>query len=561
MELHNLIRYTFLACSIGTLAACSSANDGTSTPTSTTVSGSIFAAPVGGAVVTIEDTNGNTIADSVNTADTTDDTNGTFEVTLDNTDLASTLVFESTGGTFKDEATGDASVAAGTMSVMTEANSLSSSSNNVHATPGTTIISKLVSGGMAMNDAIDAFTTAFGYTPDHSIAPTDTTNPATVAEDAQILAGLRAAAFSQLAMELGLTSDQQFDLFDALTEDLLSDGLLDGVGATSLMLSEDIQNRFATALLNYHNNGLMMPTADEFNPNNKTVLSNDKIGILPFGKVALTNDYRVEYMGMASVGKTVFTLKVTLHDGVTPVDNLSPALMPVMNMADMRHNTPVGSVINNNDGTYDFTIYYLMPNMMGGYWDLGVELDGTNTAHFYPTVMNPMDGTTSRVVLKGLNDNDDMTIDDDIPTMDGGEAARPYFMFKENLISQGASGGQHDFSFTLFARETMMSHPAIDDNPPDSFVLNSGTPYQLSISSVVIEVSGDDGQNWVTAVNDGTNLYTATGITGLKNNIDPITGLHPIRIKLSVNGVAKTKLGDAPVVDVNDTQTFFVTLP
>jgi len=557
MELQNLIRYTFLACSIGTLAACSSANDGTSTPTSTTISGSIFAAPVNGAEVYVRDTNGNDIAGPVIASD------GTFTVTLDNTDLASTLVFESTGGTYKDEASGDVGVSAGTMSVMVEANSLSSTNNSVHATPGSTIIRKLVSGGMTMTEAQDAFTTAFGYTPDHSIAPTDTTSPATGAEDAQILAGLRAAAFSQLAMELGLTPAQQFDLFDALAEDLLSpDHLLDGAGATTIMLPEDIQNRFTTAFLNYHNSGLMMLTMDVFNANNKTILTSDKIGILPFGKVALTNDYRVEYTGMASVGKTVFTLKVTLHDGVTPVDNLSPALMPMMNMADMRHNTPVGDMAPKGNGEYEFTIYYLMPNMMGGYWDLGVELDGTNTAHFYPTVMNPMDGTTSRVVLKGLNDNDDMTIDDDIPTMDGGEAARPYFMFKESLISQGTSGGQHDFSFTLFARESMMKHPAIDDSTPGDIILNEGNlQYELPINLIEIQVSGDDGQNWVTATNNGTNLYKAADLTGLKNNIDPVTGLHPIRIKLSVNGVAKTKLGDAPVVDVNDTQTFFVTLP
>ena len=560
MELHNLIRFTFLACSIGTLAACSSANNGTSTPTTTTVSGSIFAAPVGGAVVAIEDTNGNTIADSVSTADTTDDTNGTFEVTLDNTDLASTLVFESTGGTYKDEATGDVAVTAGTMSVMTEANSLSSTSNSVHATPGTTIIRKLGSGGMTMTNAQDAFNTAFGYTPDESIAPTDTTNPATGADNAQILAGLHAAAFSQLAMELGLTSDQQFDLFDALTEDLLSDGLLNGAGAMTLMLPEDIQNRYTTAFLDYHNNGLMMPMPDDFNTNNKTILTSDKIGILPFAKVASTNEYRVEYTGMASVGKTVFTLDVTrLADGST-VDGLTPTLEPIMNMAEMRHDTPLGSVTPNGNGQYEFIIYYLMPNMMGGYWDLGVELDGANTTHFYPTVMNPIDNTTSRVVLKGLNDDDAGTVDDDIPTMDGGETPRPYFMFKESLTSQGASGGQHDFSFTLFARQGMMSHPAIDDSPSGSITLNPGTPYELPINSIVIEVSGDDGQNWVTATNNGTNLYTAAGLTGLKNNIDPVTGLHPIRIKLSVNGVEKTKLGDAPNAD-NVIQTFFVTLP
>jgi hypothetical protein len=552
MELHYLIRYTFLACSIGTLAACDSANNGTSTPTTTTISGSVFASPVSNASVSVK-SGVNTIAES--SAPTGSD--GSFTVTLDNTDLASTLVFESTAGTFKDEATGDAGVTAGTMSVMAEANSLSSTSNSVHATPGTTIIRKLVSGGMAMNDAIDAFTTAFGYTPDHSIAPTDTTSPATGAEDAQILAGLRAAAFSQLAMELGLTSDQQFDLFDALTEDLLSDGLLNGAGATSLMLTEDIQNRFATALLNYHNNGLMMPM-DVFNPNNQTVLTSDKIGTLPFGKVAHTQDYKVEYLSMMPyVGKTVFTVGVTRLSDSQPEIGLTPTLMPVMNMASMRHDTPVGGVNDNGDGTYDFTIYYLMPNMMGGYWDLGVMLDmsGNNTAHYYPNVMMPMDDTP-RVVLNGLAG------DDVIPTMLG-DQPRPYMMFKES-IANSASAGKHDFSVFLVARETMMSHPAIDVG----VVLNSGDPtYELTVGTVSVEMFIEQGSNWtpVTVTNDGSGYYSATDISGLSSSsyVDPDTGntMVDIRIKLSVNGAYKTTDGAAPVTDVNDFQTFKVKLP
>jgi hypothetical protein len=552
MELHYLIRYTFLACSIGTLAACDSANNGTSTPTTTTISGSVFASPVSNASVSVK-SGVNTIAES--SAPTGSD--GSFTVTLDNTDLASTLVFESTAGTFKDEATGDAGVTAGTMSVMAEANSLSSTSNSVHATPGTTIIRKLVSGGMAMNDAIDAFTTAFGYTPDHSIAPTDTTSPATGAEDAQILAGLRAAAFSQLAMELGLTSDQQFDLFDALTEDLLSDGLLNGAGATSLMLTEDIQNRFATALLNYHNNGLMMPM-DVFNPNNQTVLTSDKIGTLPFGKVAHTQDYKVEYLSMMPyVGKTVFTVGVTRLSDSQPEIGLTPTLMPVMNMASMRHDTPVGGVNDNGDGTYDFTIYYLMPNMMGGYWDLGVMLDmsGNNTAHFYPNVMMPMDGTP-RVVFNGLAG------DDVISTMLG-DQPRPYMMFKES-IAHSASAGKHDFSVFLVARETMMSHPAIDVG----VVLNSGDPtYELTVGTVSVEMFIEQGSNWtpVTVTNDGSGYYSATDISGLSSSsyVDPDTGntMVDIRIKLSVNGAYKTTDGAAPVTDVNDFQTFKVKLP
>jgi len=553
MELHKLIRFTFLACSIGTLAACDSANNSTPAPTTTTISGSVFASPVSNASVSVK-SGVNPIAES--SAPTGSD--GSFTVTLDNTDLASTLVFESTGGTYKDEATGDAGVTAGTMSVMTEANSLSSTSNSVHATPGTTIIRKLASGGMALNDAIDAFTTAFGYTPDHSIAPTDTTSPAAGAEDAQILAGLRAAAFSQLAMELGFTSDQQFDLFNALSEDLLSDGLLNGAGATSLMLTEDIQNRFATALLNYHNNGLMM---DVFNPNNQTVLTSDKIGTLPFGKVAHTQDYKVEYLSMMPyVGKTVFTVDVTRLSDSQPEIGLSPTLMPVMNMASMRHDTPVGGVNDNGDGTYDFTIYYLMPNMMGGYWDLGVMLDmsGNNTAHFYPNVMMPMDGTP-RVVFNGLAG------DDVIPTMLG-EQPRPYMIFKESMAN--AAGDKHDFSIFLVAREDMMSHPAIDVG----VILNQGDiTYGLTVASVTVEMfieqGSHDSGNWtpVTVTNDGSGYFSATDISGLSSSsyVDPDTGntMVDIRIKLSVNGAYKTTDGAAAVTDVNDFQTFKVKLP
>jgi hypothetical protein len=547
MELQNLVRYTVLACSIGALAACDSANNSTPAPTTTTVSGSIFASPVSNASVSVK-SGVNNIAESA--APTGSD--GSFTVTLDNTDLSSALVFESTGGTYDDEATGDVDVTAGTMSVMTEANSLSSASNSVHATPGSTIIRKLVSKGMSLTDAQNAFKAAFGYTPDSSIAPTDTTNPATGADDAQILAGLRAAAFSQLAMELGLTPDQQFDLFDALAEDLSADGSLDGAGAATLTLRDDIQNSFATALLNYHNNGLMMPI-DEFNPNNKTVLTSDKIGLLPFGKVTYTQDYKVQYMGMMSyVGKTTFTLKVTDHAGTTDVDNLTPELAPVMNMAEMRHNTPLGTVTNNNDGTYDFEIYYLMPNMMGGYWDLGVDLDGTvdNTAHFYPTVMMPMDGTP-RVVFKGL-------AGDDVITTMLGDQPRPYMIFKES-IADSTSTGKHDFSIFLVARENMMSHPAINVG----VVLNQGDPNELPVTSVTVEMYSKQGSNWtpVTVTNDGSGYFSAEAISGLTASVDPDSGLAPIRVKLKINGVYKTTDGAAPVLDVNDYQTINVKLP
>ena len=107
MEFQKLLRYSFVLGSIAILAACSSADSVTGTttppvtPTSVTVSGSIFASDVGGASVTVKKTDGTTVAGPVTT-----NSDGTYSIDVLDTDLASDLVFESTGGGFVDEETG-----------------------------------------------------------------------------------------------------------------------------------------------------------------------------------------------------------------------------------------------------------------------------------------------------------------------------------------------------------------------------------------------------------------------------------------------------------------------
>ena len=534
MHLKTLALNTLIFCSIGTLAACSSS--GGDTATSTSIQGSIFAAPVNGASVTVTDMSGNTIAGPVTTSAT-----GNYTVNIPNTGLASDLVFQSTGGTFTDEATG-ANTSAGPMSVMAEAGSLNSTNSSIHATPGSKIIHQLVTQhAMTMTVANETFKTAFGYTPDHSIAPTDATSPDASADDSQLLAGLRAAAFSQLAKDLGLTAAQQFDLFTALASDL-SDGALDGKDSTGpvivngMNLPEDIQNRFVHAMLNFRSSG-----------NDNTGLNNAQIGTLPFAKVALTDSFRIEYLpGMmnAMEGKTTIKLGITNQSDGSPATALSPGLMPMMYMADRTHSTPADAVINNGDGTYTATIYYLMPSTMMtgdsmGYWDLSVMANMNETAHFFPDVLMAM-GDTPRVTFKGLDSVDV------IPSMTG-ETPRNYLLFKHSLVE--TAGNQHKFEVFLAAMESMMKFPAIDLG----LVMNASTPYELSVASVTVEMSSDDGSNWVTANNDGSGHFSAN-LSGLTTGT-----AASIRVRVKVNGIYKTTDAAAPIAGTNDYQIVTVT--
>ncbi len=535
MNVKALALNTFVCCCVGILAACSSSSD-SSAPTSTSISGSIFAAAVSNADVSVKDMSGNTIAGPVTTS-----ADGSFTVSIANTDLASDLVFQSTGGTFTDEASA-AITSAGSMSVMAEAGSLGSSSSSIHATPGSKIIHQLVTQhAMSMTAANTAFKNAFGYTPDHTIAPTDATNPDAGADQAQLLAGLRAATFSQLAKDLGLTAAQQFDLFTALAQDL-SDSLLNGedsmgpVSVGGMNLPEDIQNRFTLAVVNFRSSG-----------NDNTGLDNAQIGTLPFATVALTDSFKVEYLpGMmdAMEGKTNFKLSISnLSDG-SPASALSPGLMPMMHMADRTHSTPVDAIINNGDGSYTATVYYLMPSTMMtgdsmGYWDLGVMVNMSETTHFFPDVMMAM-GDTPRVTLKGL-DGDDV-----IPSMLG-DTPRNYLVFNGGLTE--TVGNQHKFEVFLAAMESMMKFPAIDVG----LVMNASTAYELTVSSVAVEMSSDDGASWVTANNDGSGHFSAN-LSGLTTGT-----AAPVRVRVKVNGVYKTTDAAAPVTDTNDYQTFTAT--
>jgi len=522
----------------GILAACfESSSDGVDTMT---VTGSVVAAPVNSASVVAKDVNGNQIAGPVTTG-----SDGSYSIDIPDSSLASDIVLESTGGSFDDEASGDTGVTAGVLAAQVAGGSLSAGSA-VHMTPTSTIARGLVSQhGKTLAEAETAFESAFGFAVDTSVEPTDATAPDAGATQPQLLAGLRAAAFSQMTMDLGLTSAQQFDLLSALAQDL-SDGELDGEDVTgavtitgSTMLPADARNRFSQAMVNFRESG-----------NDNTGLTNTEIGTLPFAKVALSSSYRVEYvpnpMMGAMEGKTMFTLRISNNADDTAATGLGISLMPMMHMAAMNHASPVdGCTETATAGDYACTVYYLMgSSMMGGmsmgYWQLKVMIGGMmgESVTFSPTVMMSM-GDTAKATLKGQSD---MIAGMMMPEK------RSYYLFKDALTGMT---GNHTLNLFVAARESMMSFPAVSVGT----VLNSGdATYELTVASMAVEVS-TDGTNWSAATDNGSGHWSAASISGLTNDV-----AGTVYVRLTVNGEQKTGDGAAPAGDgTNDYASFTLT--
>ncbi|MDH5516249.1 MAG: FixH family protein [Gammaproteobacteria bacterium] len=265
--------------------------------------------------------------------------------------------------------------------------------------------------------------------------------------------------------------------------------------------------------------------------------------------VSLTSSYRVEYlsdMSMISEGKSVFSLQISDRASGNLLPGLNVSVMPMMTMTvGHMHDSPVGEVTDNGDGTYQATVYYLMPSTMMngdpmGDWDLQVMIGGMagEVAHFNPQVMMSM-GDTVKATLMGQNDM--------IMGMMAPEK-RKYFLFKESLMGMT---GNHSFSLFLAARESMMSHVAVYPGA----ILNAGSAdYELSVASVTVEVSTDT-TNWSVAAANGNGYWSVTGLSGL---VDGDTS--DIYVRLSVNGERKTTDGNTAAGDgSNDYAVFSVT--
>jgi hypothetical protein len=505
----------------------SSTSDSSSVPT-TTITGSVFAAPVGGATVVVLNSSGTTtVAGPVSTAD-----DGTYSINIPTSALANDLIISSNSGTFTDEATATATTA-GTLAAYVTGGALSTGAT-VNIDPSSTIIHAIVTGSSkTYGEANAIFNAAFGYTPDTSVAPKN--GPTSGQDTAQRLAGLRAAVFSQLTKDLGFGPDRQFDLLAALSQDLADDGKLNGSAGSvnGTNIPEDIQNKFECALVSFLSN----TTA------NLTGLTADQIGSLPFAKVALTNTYKVEYLpGMmaASQGKTAFKIRVTNRSNGSPATGLTVSLMPMMHMAAMSHSTPVDVVTESaTAGTYDCTVYYLMASGPGmGYWELKVMISGMmgDTATFYPNVGMAMGANTVRTTLKGQNDI--------ISSMTGTEK-RSYYLFRDGL---SGSTGNHTFNLFITAKESMMSYPAVSVGA----TLHDDQSNAWTVNPMTVEAS-TDRSTWTAGTDNSGGHWSISGLSGLTDG-----QAGTVYVRIFVNTEQKTTDGNAPS-GANAYATFAVT--
>lgn len=218
------------------------------------------------------------------------------------------------------------------------------------------------------------------------------------------------------------------------------------------------------------------------------------------------------------VGPSAFNIKAEV-DG-QPIDNLNLSVTPKMTMdGGMVHTTPLDSITNNNDGTYTVSLYYLMPSM-GGSWVIEASAAGANSASIPVTVTGSM---MDKVTLNGVADLYDKM---GTPTM------RPYFVF-QNYVT--GDTGNKTVSLFLAARDTLMSHPAIDTG----LTLTDSSQAAWDVADVKLELY-DNAKQWQPLTNEGGGHFSITGI-------DVGMTLH-IRLQVSADGVnfeQKTSNGSA----------------
>lgn len=482
-----------LLCGALFLASCSSPSSN-STPGSATITGTVFAAPVSSATVTVLNADGVAVATTVTSTDGT----GAYSLDLLDSDLSGTLSFESAGGTFVDETTGETTTA-GHLSAYVPAGSLTTGSS-VNIDTISTIVSELVtSHGKTVDEAKTAVSAAFGYVADFSVAPVLSSGVYSGSTGTRRLTGLLSEVISQITYTtLKLAPEKQFDLLPVIAADLADNGKLDGLTLNGITLPADILTKTLKML--------------------QTVSSK-----------ALTPSYKITYgypMGTmgAQQGKTRFTLKITDHSDV-PVTGLSLSLMPMMHMPTKMHGTPMEPVITEGPaGTYTCTGYYIMSTVMSskaaGYWELQAKIGGMDgeSAYFYPYV----DMMGSYGQLSGTND---------LISSGTGTATRTYYLFNDGLITDPTLT-----TMTLFiaAKESMSSYPAIASG--NTVTLHDGNGDPWTISSVLVTASID---NWATS-------YTAvegavSGHWTIPTDIGLVSGTtNTILVSLTVDGELKT---------------------
>ncbi|MEW5754982.1 MAG: hypothetical protein AB1810_01635 [Pseudomonadota bacterium] len=581
---HTLFRQLALPVALGAIlvgCAGNDNNDSTATPT-TTISGVAVAGAVTG-TVSVRDGAGAELA-------TAAVTNGAFSVAVPDAALSGELDFVVTGA-YSDEVSGDTVTlgAAHPLALRTAAHHFQAGQlGNAPVTPDTTVIRALAAGhGMTLAAAQTAFESAFGYLPDLDAVPFD---PKTTSQDAANArtqadkdAAFRAGLFSQLAHEVGLSGDDIAGLPAALADDL-SDDDLDGVDGTGNPVTIGAVNLEALhhdsalpfRLLKAHAAFVGNAAANQAGLSAPAMLPPVSYDAAGAAKTITTPNGRHITVALDTVADAPFITgfwtarvrhRLTLIDADTqqPVDiTTDPDIVglgnhPMMYMLNGHdHTTPHGHDPDTSakaQGQYVLDNYYVMASAMAngtpmGVWDyvayVKEDADGdratTNDVVSVPVIFHPqvkMTMGSDVLSVSASNANDQWT------NMMGMNQARGYRLWLHAVEPNNAGG--HDL--TVFVSTQNIANPTGSD--PHAHTLSfpsvrvgrvlqgvkdasSGLRPDVTLATVTVEVSLDNGASWQPLVADGTTgRYTITALSGLST-----TAANTVQLKLTVNGNA-----------------------
>lgn len=575
-----------------TLGLSGCGGDSSDSDPAVTVQGSVFASAVAGATVSIQDTSGATVAGFTST-----DNNGFYSLAIDSALLASDLIVVSQGGSYVDEATGEV-LAAGGFSAYIPAGAIAAA-RFASVTPGSTIIQKLVAGGMPYAEALAIFQANFGYLPDLAVSPVNITIDQSAAGEqadaGSLLAGLQAAAFSQLVADLNGSSQldscacsetdsceeseessddssadivplNQSQLMDALVADL-ADGNADGmnggeeifIGDTGRSLGNEVYGQFAQSYVAIFQSAC-----------NKSGLDNDQIGTLPQPTSVATESYQVQFIAGedgTSMGRDAFQLMVTDHDGMA-VTGADVSVHPLMNMSGGHsHSTAVGHVMENGEtqGLYDAVVYYLMASVMAGgdsmgWWKLSVCISSDDAMSMEDDMHGAMDMDEAMGMDDEMDDGhmhghghsaechgEEAVFYPSVAmamgvrgTLKGGDDDQIFDMMTETNIRRS----YEIFKDTISAEDETSFHAHVyiaarEDmmtftGLTEGVVLNEGSDNELSVIDVAVDFSVN-GVDWVSASNGHGGGVWAADMTGIPDKL---------QVRLSVNGFDKTETGE-----------------
>ena len=270
----SMVRMTSLAAAVAAIAALGGCGGGGSadivgTGGTGVINGAVVKGPVGNATVTAFALAGGQVGAQIGTATT--DASGRFTMNIGS--YAGTVMLRASGGSYKDEATGQ-TMSMGTPDVMTAAmpSVAAGTTTTVQVTPLTGMaqaMAQRMGGGMtdanvaAANAAMGAYFSVSDILHVQPMNPLVTGSGATASQDARNY-GMTLAAMSQLAKTAGMSASSA--LVTAMMNDA-SDGMMDGMsdgaqiqmgmggmmGGSSMMPSNAGSSGLAGAMTGYMN--------------------------------------------------------------------------------------------------------------------------------------------------------------------------------------------------------------------------------------------------------------------------------------------------------------------